>query len=389
MAIKSYFVSFENQLKKENNSKPLTMKHILKYTGYILLLLIIGYLLWRFSYMIGWVLIAAVLSFIGHPLVRFFDSIHFKRFRIPHTLSALLSLLVIILAFAGVVAIFLPLIINQAEVISKIDVNKLEQNLQGPLEWLNTRLHDFGAIPEGQTTQDFIVEKVKNIVNLGTVGNFLGNFVTAAGNIFIGIFSILFIAFFFLKDDNMFEEGLLLLVPENNHERTRKVIAESKTLLMRYFIGIFLELLSVMSLIALGLWILGVKNALLIGFFGGIMNIIPYLGPIIGSVIGIFLGISSTLAFGAYDDLVPETIKLTSVFLVVNFIDNNILVPLIYSQSVKSHPLEIFFVIIIGGGLAGLPGMLLAVPVYTLLRVIAKEFFIRFRVVKKLTEDMD
>lgn len=365
------------------------MKQILKYTGYILVLLVIGYLLWRFSYIIGWVLIAAVLSFIGHPLVRFFDRFHFKKIRIPHTASALLALLVIILGFAGIVAIFLPLIINQAEVISKIDVNKLEQNLQGPLEWLNTRLHDFGAIPEGQTTQEFIVEKVKVILSLGTVGNLLGNFITAAGNIFVGIFSILFIAFFFLKDQNMFEEGILLFVPENNHERTRNVIAESKTLLMRYFIGIFLELLGVMSLIALGLWILGVKNALLIGFFGGIMNIIPYLGPIIGSIIGIFLGISSTLAFGTYDDLAAATIKLTSVFLVVNFIDNNILVPLIYSKSVKSHPLEIFFVIIIGGGLAGLPGMLLAVPVYTLLRVIAKEFFIRFRVIKKLTEAMD
>ncbi|HEX2934445.1 MAG TPA: AI-2E family transporter [Bacteroidales bacterium] len=365
------------------------MKQILKYTFYILLLVIVGYLLWKFFYIIGWVLIAAVLSFIGHPLVRFFNRIHFKKIRIPHTVSALLSLLLIIIAFAGIIAIFLPLIINQAEVISKIDVNKLEQNLQGPLDWLNTKMHAFGAIPEEQTTQNFIVEKVKNIVNLGTVGSFFGNFITAAGNIFIGIFSVLFIAFFFLKDENMFQEGLLLFVPLKNHERTRKVIADSKTLLMRYFIGIFLELLGVMSLITIGLWILGVKNALLIGFFGGIMNIIPYLGPIIGSTIGIFLGISSTLALGSYNDLLPQTIKLISVFLVANFIDNNILVPLIYSKSVKSHPLEIFFVIIIGGGLAGLPGMLLAVPVYTLLRVIAKEFFNEFRVIKKLTETMD
>lgn len=365
------------------------MKQILKYTGYILLLVIIGYLLWRFFYLIGWVLIAAILSFIGQPLVRFFDRLHFKRFRMPHAASALLSLLVIILAFASLLAVFLPLIINQAEVISHIDVNKLEQNFHSPLEWLNTKLHTFGTIPEDQSTQDFIVTKVKDIVNLGSVGNFLGHFITAAGNIFVGIFSILFIAFFFLKDENMFEDGLLLFVPEKNHKRTRKVIADSKTLLMRYFIGIFLELLGVMSLITIGLWILGVKNALLIGFFGGIMNIIPYIGPVIGTTIGIFLGISSTLALGSYNDLMPQIIKLTSVFLVANFIDNNILVPLIYSKSVKSHPLEIFFVIIIGGGLAGLPGMLLAVPVYTLLRVIAKEFFNEFRVIKKLTETMD
>jgi predicted PurR-regulated permease PerM len=144
-----------------------------------------------------------------------------------------------------------------------------------------------------------------------------------------------------------------------------------------------------MSLIAIGLWIFGVKNALLIGFFGGIMNIIPYLGPIIGSVIGLMLGVTSTLAAGSYNELLPVTLKLAGVFLAVNFIDNNILVPVIYSKSVKSHPLEIFLVIIIGGGIAGLLGMLLAVPVYTLLRVIAKEFFQQFRVVKKLTQTID
>ena len=187
----------------------------------------------------------------------------------------------------------------------------------------------------------------------------------------------------------MFEQGLLVITPEKHHIATRKVIAESKNLLMRYFIGVFLEVLSVMSLIALGLWIFGIKNALLIGFFGGIMNIIPYLGPIIGSSIGIFLGITGTLAFGSFNELLPVIFKLTGVFVIVNFIDNNILVPMIYSKSVKSHPLEIFMVIIMGGGLAGLPGMLLAVPVYTLLRVIAKEFFQQFRVVKKLTETMD
>jgi predicted PurR-regulated permease PerM len=230
---------------------------------------------------------------------------------------------------------------------------------------------------------------MKSVVNIKSVGSFLSGFINAAGNIFIGLFSILFIAFFFLKDENMFEKSLLLVIPEKHHKATRNVIADSKNLLVRYFVGVFLEVIGVMSLITIGLWILGVKNALLIGFFGGIMNIIPYLGPVIGSVIGITLGITGTLAFGSYSELLPVLFKLAGVFIVVNFIDNNILVPMIYSRSVKSHPLEIFIVIIMGGGLAGLPGMLLAVPVYTLLRVIAKEFFQQFRVVKKLTETMD
>ncbi len=147
-----------------------------------------------------------------------------------------------------------------------------------------------------------------------------------------------------------------------------------------------LELLGVMSLIAIGLWIFGIENALLIGFFGGIMNIIPYIGPIIGSTIGIILGLTGVLVSGTFNELLPVFFKLAGIFLVVNFIDNNILAPLIYSKSVKSHPLEIFFVIIMGGSLAGLLGMLLAVPVYTILRVIAREFFQQFRIVKKLTD---
>ena len=365
------------------------MKQVLKYTGYILVLLIIGFLIWRFYYIIGWVLIAAVLSFTGQPLVRFFDKIHIKKFRIPHSLSTILSLVVIILLFLGLLSVFVPLIFNQAETISKIDVNRLAQNLQGPLQWIDNRLREFGAIPDGQTMQDFIASKVKSIVNFGSIVSFLSGFISAAGNIFIGFFSIFFIAFFFLKDENMFEHSLLLIIPKKHHTATRRVIADSKNLLMRYFVGVFLELLGVISLITLGLWIFGVKNALLIGFFGGIMNIIPYLGPIIGSAIGISLGITGTLAFGSFNELLPVTIKLASIFIVVNFIDNNILVPMIYSKSVKSHPLEIFLVIIMGGGLAGLPGMLLAVPVYTVLRVIAKEFFQQFRVVKEITETMD
>jgi predicted PurR-regulated permease PerM len=365
------------------------MKQVLKYTGYVLLLAAFGYLIWRFYYIIGWVLLAAVLSFIGQPLVHFFDRFRIKKLRMPHSLSALLALVVIILTIFGLLAIFVPLIITQAETISKIDVGKLAQTLEGPLQWIDKQMHQFGAIPEGQTLQDFIVTRVKDVVNLSSLGSLISGFINAAGNIFVGFFSILFIAYFFLKDENMFQEGLKLLVPVKHHGATNKVIADSKNLLMRYFIGIFSEILGVMSLITIGLWILGVKNALLIGFFGGIMNIIPYLGPFIGSVIGISLGITSTLAFGQYNELLPEMLKLLGVFLVVNFIDNNILVPIIYSRSVKSHPLEIFIVIIMGGGIAGLPGMLLAVPVYTILRVIAREFLQEFRVIRKLTESMN
>jgi predicted PurR-regulated permease PerM len=187
----------------------------------------------------------------------------------------------------------------------------------------------------------------------------------------------------------MFEDDVLLVVPKKHHKATHTIIEDSKELLKRYFIGVLAEVFSVMLLISLGLWILGIKNALLVGFFGGIMNIIPYLGPILGSAMGIIIGLTATLSGGEYAQLLPVFIKLLSVFVAVQLIDNNILVPLIYSKSVKSHPLEIFLVIVMGGSLAGFLGMLLAVPVYTILRVIAREFFQQTRVVQKMTETMD
>lgn len=365
------------------------MKQVLKYTSYILVLLIIGFLIWKFYYIIGWLLIAAVISFVGEPLMNFFCKLHIGKFHLPRALSTILSLLVILLFFLGLLGIFIPLVISQADAISKIDMSKIGEGFQKPVEWIDNNLHHFGTIPQDQSLQDYVSAKLATLVNFKNMGNILGGFVSAAGSIFLGLFSILFISFFFMKDENMFEEVVLLIVPEKYDVGTRKVIKDTKYLLKRYFIGVLVELISVISLITLGLWILGIKNALLIGFFGGIMNIIPYLGPVIGTVLGVSIGITGVMASGDYEILLGVVLKLVGVMATVQFIDNNILVPTIYSKSVKSHPLEIFLVIIMGGGLAGFPGMLLAVPVYTVLRVIAREFFQEFRVVQKMTKTME
>jgi predicted PurR-regulated permease PerM len=365
------------------------MRQILKYTGYILVLLLIGFFVYKFYYIIGWILIAGVISFIGEPMVRFFDRLHIKKYHLPHWFSTVLALIVILVFILGLIGIFIPLVISQAQAISSIDVSKLGHDLQGPIQWIDDKLRATGTLSEDQTLNDYLAERTRSIISLETLGSFIGKFISAAGSIFVGLFSILFISFFFLKDETMFEHGILLLVPEKHEEGTKRVIADSKYLLKRYFTGILFELMVVITLMTIGLWIFGIKNALLIGFFAGIMNIIPYLGPILGAVIGISLAATSTLATGSLADLLPVVIKVIGVIVVVQFIDNNILVPTIYSRSVKSHPLEIFLIIIMGGGLAGFPGMLLAVPVYTVLRVIAREFFQEFRVVQKITETMD
>jgi predicted PurR-regulated permease PerM len=365
------------------------MRQVLKYTGYILLIVLAGYLLYRFYFIGVWILIAAVLSFFGQPIAKFFDKIHIHKFHMPHAASSFLAMIVIILIFLGFIGLFVPMIINQAEAISQIDMDKLTSNLEEPMNALDDKLHNIGLIPANQTLRTYIISSGKSLVGVSNIGPAIGNIVSAAGNIFVGLFSIFFISFFFIKDENMFEDDILLFVPEEHHKATHTVIDDSKVLLKRYFIGVIFEVVAVMLLIALGLWIFGIESPLLIGFFAGVMNIIPYLGPIIGSALGLVIGITTTLAGGSYTDILPASLKMVATFAVVQFIDNNILVPMIYAKSVKSHPLEIFLVIVMGGSLAGLVGMIVAVPVYTVLRVIAKEFFQQFRVVQKITETMD
>ncbi len=142
------------------------------------------------------------------------------------------------------------------------------------------------------------------------------------------------------------------------------------------------------TLITTGLTIFGVENAVLIGFFGGLMNIIPYLGPLIGALIGVILAISTILSTGMYSELLSITFIILGVFLVAKLIDDFILQPLIYSNSVKAHPVEIFLVILIAGTMAGITGMILAIPTYTVLRIIAKEFLSQLSVVQKLTRNI-
>jgi len=190
----------------------------------------------------------------------------------------------------------------------------------------------------------------------------------------MGIFVVLFLSFFFLQDDQMLKNSILTILPDKYADDTKRVLSESRFLLTRYLLGIVLELVSMITLITIGLSIFGIRNAMIIGFLGGLMNIIPYLGPIIGATIGLILGIISVLSYGEYDQIVSTLVIILLTFSASNLIDNFFLQPMIYSKSVKAHPIEVFLVIILAGKLAGIGGMILAIPVYTVVRLIVRQF---------------
>jgi len=280
----------------------------------------------------------------------------------------MLTLIAFFILFIG------PLIAEQAQLISAIDPHTIGLYYKDFLQELHQYLEQFGFLNHNDRLLVVIQEKLKNLVSFSYISTAFGSVISTTGSIFMAFSIVLFLSFFFLSEPELVRNFILWITPRNHQNAAREILIDSRKLLSRYFIGLLIELVSMMILISSALAIFGVHNAILIGFLGGLMNIIPYIGPLIGIVIGSLLGIIYVLALGMYDQLFYSTSVIIGSFLFANMIDNFILQPVIYSKSVKAHPLEIFLVIIMAGNIAGITGMIAAVPVYTIIKVIYNQY---------------
>ena len=199
---------------------------------------------------------------------------------------------------------------------------------------------------------------------------------------------MLFIAFFFLKDSFLLERSLLVFATKGEENRFMSMFNKIKELLSRYFVGLLLQITILFILYTILLLIFGVENAIALALIAAIMNVIPYVGPLIGGVLVLLLATTSNLGADFQTVLLPKLIYIMIGYFVIQLIDNFINQPLIFGNSVRSHPLEIFLAILIGGILFGIPGMIVAVPSYTAIKVIAKEFLSEYKIVKQLTKDL-
>ena len=350
--------------------------------------LLAGLMAWYFFSILVDIVIAAIVSLIGHPMVDLLSRMRYKKHRLPLTLCALITLIAIILVVIGFLMTFVPLIANQAAMISKIDANAVMDYFSDDLKNINQFLLDHSIIPSDQTIQMNIEHQINELIGVVSLSKLFNYLITTTSSFFVRLFSVIFLSFFFLRDRTLLKKGILLFTPDKYQEEVKKILTKTKVLLSRYFIGLLGELLTMMTLLTIGLSFFGIENALLIGFLGGLVHVIPYLGPIIGATIGLVLGVSSALSFGHYEQLLTTVIKILGTFAVVYVIDNMVLQPAIYSKSVHAHPIEIFLVILMAGSLAGIPGMILAIPGYTVLRIVAKEFLSGFKLIDKLTENI-
>lgn len=352
---------------------------------------------WYFRDVITYILIAVVVSLIGKPIVKFMRSISIKGKKLPDWFLASFTLMVIVTLLLMVITMIIPIVSGIIRGISLSSIEGAAGQISVPLSQLNETLRStFPSLGDGFRIEVAIWTELQKLVDVSKVSSIIGSATSFLSSFGVGLFSVVFIGFFFLKDDDMFTSIVTALVPDKHEKNAAEAISDIGYLLSRYFIGVMIEVTGVALINFLGLWLiarLGVNVSLGIAFMTGILNIIPYVGPLLGGCFGTILGLilkySSVAPVGLDISFWGFTAVLIAIFSFTQLIDNVLYQPLIYSTSIKARPLEIFIVLLIAGHIGGPLAMIAAIPCYTAVRVIAFRFFRHIKAIRKLIPSED
>ncbi len=347
---------------------------------YLISLILIGYIIYELKIIAGYVIIASILTLLARPVVKLLTS----KLKFGSTLASIVAISFILIVISGVISLLIPLVLEQGKNLSLLNVNAFQDKINTLYIEFNDYLNKFN-IDLSQSLID-IEGLTKNSVEaipvlLNSVGSILGS-------ITLGILSVIFITFFLLKDGEYFEKLFTQLFPTKMKKRIEKSLIEIKVLLSRYFLGLLFQITILFTIYTIILLIFGVKDAVVIAFLCALLNLIPYIGPLIGIILMSFLTMTSYLGQDFSSVIIPKTIYVIIGYVFAQLIDNFLSQPYIFSNSIKSHPLEIFLVILSGGILFGIVGMILAIPLYTVIKVFLKVFFSNNALVKKLTKNI-
>lgn len=349
------------------------------------LIIIVGitmmlFFLYEIQSVIIYLIVSLILTLITSPFVGFLK----RKLKFSNTIAVVFTMFLLILTFVGLIMMFVPLILSQSQNLSLLDTKSIEKSATELANQFKVYL----------TSHHINAGSLLNVSNLTSKINFtfiptiLNSVLGTISSFGMGLASVLFITFFFLKDKIMFTNGVKKILPDNHEDQILNSFTKINEMLSRYFIGLLIQLSIVFILYLIVLLIFGVENAFVIAFLCALLNIVPYVGPLIGSVLAAILTMISNLGGNFQNDILPTTLYVMVGFWVVQLIDNNISQPLIFSKSVNSHPLEIFLVTLTSGFLFGITGMIIAIPFYTMIKVIAKEFFPENKIVQLITKNI-
>lgn len=356
-------------------------------------LALVLFLCWYFRSVLVYVLVAFVVSLIGQPVMRLLRKLRVRGKSAPDWLLAIVTLVLLFVVFGLFITRIIPVVTGIVGDATALNSNELPYN--NLIEQFNRWLVSvFPALGNDFDIVAATLARIREVINFSNLSSVLGSVASVAASVAVGLFSVVFISFFFIKDDKLFGRIVAALVPDRIESSVAKTLNDITRLLSRYFVGLVVEVLGVILVDFLGLWLIariGVDYAIGIAFIAGLLNVIPYVGPLIGEVLGVILCL--VLKYGAGVGLaVPIWAFALIVFAVMlgaQLIDNFIYQPLIYSTSIRSTPLEIFIVLLLAGRLGGTLGLLVGIPVYTVIRVIAIRFFSHKKAVRRLIPDID
>ena len=348
---------------------------------------ILAWLCWYFKSVLVYIIAAFVVSLIGQPVMRLLRKITVKGKAAPNWLLAILTIFLILGVLIFIVTQAIPVVTN---IVRDAAVLNSATAAGNPLDRINDWVIGlFPGLGPDFNLIDILMDKLKEVTNVTNVTAVISSVTSFVTSFAVGLFSIVFISFFFVRDETLFRKIVSALVPDRMEGKIAKALGDIESLLSRYFVGLLVEMTGVALLDFLGLWIiarLGFSNALGIAFIAGILNIIPYVGPLIGEAVGVILAVILKYGTGVGLDVNIWVFALIvlAIMLATQLVDNFVYQPLIYSTSIKASPLEIFIVILLAGHIGGVAGMLVAIPSYTVIRVIASRFFPDVKLVKRL-----
>ncbi|KAB1065929.1 AI-2E family transporter [Salibacter halophilus] len=355
----------------------------------ILFTLFVLVVLWYVRNIVIYVIISIVLSIVLTPIMRILDRVKIKQFHLPNWLKALLSIFLVYTVLSVFVNVFTPLLAQEIKLLSEVQLKDVYEALNPSMTFIEDKIEQFNLHSgDAGSSRDYMKQKILSFLDIGQIPTFFTSVMSGVGSFVLAFFSISFITFFLLKDRWILHLLIDAIVPDEYLEKAKKVTERAQKTLTRYFIGLIIQVSLITTFVSVSLTILGVENALVIGFFAGMINVIPYIGPLIGAAFGLIIAITSNLDMEFSTELLPFVLKVGSVFLIVQLTDNIVFQPLIFSNSIKAHPLEIFLVILVAGQLAGIVGMVIAVPAYSFIRIVAKEFFSEFKFIKRMTSEV-
>lgn len=368
----------------------LNVKKLVGILALMVFIAIAAFLIGYFKFLVICILVAFVLALIGGHLMSLLKKVKLGRWHIPVSLSAGL----VLAAIVGVVVLLsywiFPLLFSQVMQLVNMDTSRIVEYASKYGVELRQLLIDYGFIDDTENSFELLVNNtLLDMIRMIDFKQVMSDTVSTTANLLLGILTVLFLTYFFLRDRSYWRELLYSAIPDKYTDEMHNIFHNSRRLISRYFIGLLCEMILVTLLLFLGFTIFGFHNAFLIAAICGVMVIIPYLGAVIGSVFSFVILLVSTLNVSTESvNILQLLLTFYGIFIVVKLIDDFVMQPLIYSKSVKAHPVEIFLVILVAGKIGGVLGMIAAIPAYTLIRIFVKEFWSNSKFVKQFIKDL-